>query len=93
MLVVTTELRQGSHAWAPRNTGSLLTAEGSVGDRSASAQPVLGNATYEVPWQAWRIPIAPANDPRNFKLSIHSKVPPEVTQEFSAYFLPNEGGG
>ena len=88
VLVVTVELHQGSHAWAPRNTGSNFTAEASVAGGSVSVQPVLGNLTYEVPWQAWRIPIAPAGEPRDFELSIRSRLPPDVSREFSAYFLP-----
>ena len=63
VLVVAVELRQGGHAWAPRNTGSFLTAEASVAGSSIPIQPVLGNLTYEVPWQAWRIPVSPASEP------------------------------
>ena len=88
VLVVAVELRQGGHAWAPRNTGSLFTAEASVAGRSVAIQPVLGNLTYEVPWQAWRIPVARAGEPRDFELSIRSQLPAEVGREFSAYFLP-----
>jgi hypothetical protein len=87
-LVVAVELRQGGHAWAPRNTGSLFTADASVADKSVSAQPVLGNATYEVPWQAWRISIGAASDARHFELSIRSQLPEGVERELSAYFLP-----
>ena len=88
VLVVAVELRQGGHAWAPRNTGSNFTAEASAAGRSVSIQPVLGNLTYEVPWQAWRIPVAAASEPRDFELSIRSRLPPNVSRDFSAYFLP-----
>jgi hypothetical protein len=88
VLVVAVELRQGGHAWAPRNTGSNFTAEASVAGRSVAVQPVLGNLTYEVPWQAWRIPVAPARETRDFKLSIRSQLPADVNRTFSAYFLP-----
>ncbi|MGA7701064.1 MAG: hypothetical protein WCB27_15750, partial [Thermoguttaceae bacterium] len=88
MLVVAVELRQGGHAWAPRNTGGNFTAEASVAGRPVPVQPVLGNLTYEVPWQAWRIPVAAAHDARDFQLSIHSRLPADVNRTFSAYFLP-----
>ena len=87
-LVVAVELRQGGHAWAPRNTGSNFTAEASVAGRSVAVQPVLGNLTYEVPWQAWRIPVAPAKETRDFELSIRSQLPADVNRTFSAHFLP-----
>ena len=88
VLVVAVELRQGGHAWAPRNTGSNFTAEAAVAGRSTPVQPVLGNLTYEVPWQAWRIPVAAAHEARDFQLSVHFRLPPDVSRTFLAYFLP-----
>jgi hypothetical protein len=87
-LVFTVELQQNGHAWAPRNTGSLFRADAIVDVRSVSAQPVLGNLTYEVPWQAWRLAVGPASEARDYEVAIRAQLPQGVEQRFSAYFVP-----
>jgi hypothetical protein len=88
-LVLAVELRQGDRAWAPRNTGSLFTAKATLAGQAATAQPVLGDLTYEVPWQAWRIPVSAAASAREFQLELQTKLPAGLNHKLSAHFLPH----
>jgi alpha-L-fucosidase len=87
-LLIAVELQQGNHAWAPRNMGSYFTAHATFADASVAPQPVLGKLTYEVPWQAWRIPVSPGDAARNFQLNLRTTLPEGVTHRVSAFFLP-----
>jgi hypothetical protein len=55
---------------AVRDVGRHVRATGTLGGRPAPWQPVLGEATYPAPWQAWRIAVEPSAEPRPFRLEI-----------------------
>jgi hypothetical protein len=70
MLVVSVQMSRDGKPMAVRDVGRHVHATGTLGGQPAAWQPVLGEATYPAPWQAWRIAVEPSTEPRPFRLEI-----------------------
>lgn len=87
-LVICAEISKSDSPMAVRNVGSHFTAQAELSNRSTICQPVLGNATYPAPWQAWRIAIQPSPKPQPFGLAITTTLQgPELACR--GHFLPD----
>ncbi|MFH1264924.1 MAG: hypothetical protein ABIK89_04310, partial [Planctomycetota bacterium] len=87
-LVVTVEMKGSSGpAWL-RNVGKHFSSEGKLAGQPAPLRPVLGEATYPAPWQAWRIEVEPSAAPQAFELSISTTAGANLELPCNAYFLP-----
>ncbi len=87
MVVVTAEMSKDDEPAEHRNIGQLLTAEGSLGDKPAAWQPVLGKKTYPSCWQAWRLPLGPLTQSRPFALTVVQRVAEDVNLECRGHFV------
>jgi len=88
LLVVTAILRRDGKVWEQRNIGERISADGSLDGKAASWQPVLARKTYPACWQAWRLPLDPASQPRPFKLTMTLPAADNVTVAVEAHFVP-----
>ncbi|MFH1268760.1 MAG: hypothetical protein ABIK89_23795, partial [Planctomycetota bacterium] len=88
-LVVSAQITRGSAALAWRNIGSYFHVQGRLAGQTIACQPVLGRATYEAPWQAWRIAVEPSGDPQPFELSITATLPADVELDWKGHCIPN----
>jgi hypothetical protein len=70
MLVVSVKMSREGKPLAVRNVGRHLRAEGVLAGRTVNWQPVLGDATYPAPWQAWRLAVEPSSKSSPFQLDI-----------------------
>ena len=88
MLVVSAEMQRGSQPMRIGNPGKMLTACGTLAGQTLAWKPVLGTATYPSCWQAWRITVAPATQPRPFELTITANFGPDVQLSPKGHFVP-----
>ena len=88
MLMFTAQLENGGGpAWLP-DIGTHFSAEAKIGGAAAECRAVLGNATYPSCWQAWRIPVAAAAEPRPLELEVAASLPPGVRWVFKGHYIP-----
>ncbi|MFH1922055.1 MAG: hypothetical protein ABIP48_19490 [Planctomycetota bacterium] len=88
-LVVSAQMSRGSAALAWRNIGSYFHVQGRLAGQTIPCQPVLGRATHEAAWQAWRIAVEPSGDPQPFELSITATLPADVELDWKGHCIPN----
>ena len=70
MLVVSLKVSREGRPLAVRDVGRHFRAEGELAGRTITWHPVLGEATYPAPWQAWRVAVEPSSESRLFRLEI-----------------------
>ena len=87
MLVVSVQMSRDGKPMAVRDVGRHLRCTGTLGGRPAAWQPVLGEATYPAPWQAWRIAVEPSVDPRPFRLEITAESSSHAESTCRGFFI------
>ena len=88
-LAVTVELRRGSAAFLVDDIGKDFAAQGTLSGRHVACVPVVRNRTFAIPWQAWRITIGAAPQPREVEMIITALIPEDVVAQYHAYFIPD----
>ena len=89
-LAVCVRMIKGAQAARTRNVWDWIEAtRAEVGAEVVSMQPVVGNRTYPVCWQGWRIYVKPSAQAKDFKLSVVSKMTGDIKKTFTAHFIPN----
>ena len=86
-LVVTLEMGKDGKPLAMHNVGAHFWSQATLAGKPVTFTPVLGNATYPAPWQAWRLAIEPSAQPQPFELSITTRVAPIVQRTWKGHFL------
>jgi hypothetical protein len=89
LLVVTVEMAANSAPVMTRDVGRHFSCEAKLAGKPIACEPVLGQATYPAPWQAWRVRVGPSAAPQGFELSIAPRVAPNVGLAWKAHFIPN----
>ncbi len=87
LLVVSVEMRQGPEPVRLDGPGKSFSAEGKFAGEPIECQPVMGTATYPSCWQAWRIAVKPAPEPRSFELAVRCRLSPKVQLTWKAHFI------
>ncbi len=88
-LVIAASMSRNGQASMVNDIGEHFTVRGRLGEQSLSARPVLGQETYPVCWQAWRMTISPAPGPVSFELDIAASVESDIQFKYSVYFVPH----
>ena len=90
-LVVAAEISRGSAPMMLTNTGGYFSCRGREAGQSVTWQPVLAEKIYyPASWQAWRMPVEAATEPRTFELFITATLPAEAEVTYLAYFIPED---
>ncbi len=89
-LVVALRMRRGSEDWWAGDVGTVFAAEGRVDGKAAALTPVIGQAGYPAPWQAWRVELSAAQRARGFELLVTPRVPAAVQLTVEAHLLPGD---
>jgi hypothetical protein len=61
---------------------------GLLNGKLAEFEPAINNGMYSAPWQTWRLPIAPSDQPQPFQLQLKMSLPPSVDHRLTAHFIP-----
>ncbi len=89
MLVVSVKMTKGAQPAMTRNVWTQIEATRcEVAAKVVPIQPVVGERTHPVCWQAWRIHVEPSVAPQDFKLSLASGTTDKIKKEFNAHFIP-----
>ena len=87
MLVVSVKMSRDGKPLSVRDVGRHFDAKGELADRAVTWQPVLGNATYPAPWQAWRLAVEPSSESRPFQLDISTTHSSNTDLTWQAHFI------
>ena len=88
LLVVTVSMSRDGKVWEQRNIGERVSADGALDGKPANWQPVLGRKTYPSCWQAWRLQLEPAPEPRPFTLTVTPPAADGAALAVEAHFVP-----
>jgi hypothetical protein len=88
ILAVSVELKQGPHPLYIHHRDGKLKFSGTLDEKPAAFQAVVGNGWYQAAWQTWRLPVSPGEKPRRLDFQIDSDLPADVEYRISAHFMP-----
>jgi hypothetical protein len=88
VLAVSIELRQGPHPRYVHHRDGNLKFAGSLNEKPAAFQPVVGNGWYPAAWQTWRLAVPPSARSQPLDFQIQSNLPADVEYCISAHFVP-----
>ncbi len=90
MIFIAAQMKKDGLTFKLNNLGMHFAAEAEMDSKKQECHPVIGNLTYAVPWQGWRIPISRLQYNSKLKLTVTAFVPKETKIDFMGYFIPAE---
>jgi hypothetical protein len=88
MLVLAVEMQRGGLVFNMGGNGNNFAATAAISGTAVSCETIVPGISFPCPWQGWRIPIGPSDNPQTVEMAITATIPAEVSLTCQGHFLP-----